>query len=146
MNMSKNIVVVVLGNRLNDDGSISKFQEERLEMAIEIDELFNPKAFILSGGIANPIPNKSEALAMKEYLLKKGFNSSKLILEDKSHSTYENALYSVPIIKKLGADIVIICTSDYHLAESGYNTIKSFVSMLKDTDIKLMTYTKNTNM
>lgn len=139
-------ILIVLGNRLNDDGSITKYQEERLEMALEIIEEFKPFKVILSGGIANLIPNKSEAEAMEEYLLNKGVLPSLLIKEDKSLSTCENALYSIPIAKELGAQTIIVCTSDYHLADGGYNTIRYFVSNLKDTNIKIMFYTKNTNM
>lgn len=139
-------VLVVLGNRLNDDGSITKYQVERLEMALEIIEKYNPIKVILSGGIANPIPNKSEAEAMEEYLINKGIDKSLLIKEDKSHSTGENALYSVPIATSLGADTIIVCTSDYHLADGGYNTIRYFMNNVKGTNIACMFYTKNTNM
>ena len=139
-------VLIVLGNRLNDDGTITKFQKERLEMALEIIEKYQPIKVILSGGIANIIPNKSEAEAMEEYLLNKGVSPSLLIKEDQSHSTGENALYSLPIAKELGAQTIIVCTSDYHLADSGYNTIRYFVNGLKDTNISIMFYTKNTNM
>lgn len=143
--MSKT-VLIVLGNRLNDDGSITKYQIERLEMALEIINKYNPVKVILSGGIANPVPNKSEAEAMEEYLLNKGIEPSLLIKEDKSHSTGENALYSVPIAKELGADTIIVCTSDYHLADGGYNTVRYFMNNIKGTDINIMFYTKNTNM
>ena len=56
--MERKIVAIILGNRLNDDGTITKFQEERLEMALEIIEKM-PKGYktkvgdrgvILSGG------------------------------------------------------------------------------------------------
>lgn len=139
-------VLIVLGNRLNDDGSITKYQVERLEMALEIIKKYKPIKVILSGGIANPIPNKSEAEAMEEYLLNKGVDASLLIKEDKSHSTGENALYSVPIAKDLGANTIIVCTSDYHLADGGYNTVRYFMNNLKGTNISIMFYTKNTNM
>lgn len=139
-------VLIVLGNRLNDDGSITKYQVERLEMALEIIKKYKPIKVILSGGIANPIPNKSEAEAMEEYLLNKGVDASLLIKEDKSHSTGENALYSVPLAKDLGAETIIVCTSDYHLADGGYNTIRYFMNNLKGTNISIMFYTKNTNM
>ena len=38
--MNKKTVVIVLGNRLNDDGTITIIQKERLEMAKEIEQLF----------------------------------------------------------------------------------------------------------
>ena len=48
---------------------------------------------------------------MFNYLVDKGIDKSKLIKEDQSHSTVENALYSIPIAKELGANP---CTdSDY---------------------------------
>lgn len=144
--MMNKTVLIVLGNRLNDDGSITKYQIERLEMAQEIITKYHPIKVILSGGIANPVPNKSEAEAMEEYLINKGIDSSLLIKEDKSHSTGENALYSIPVAKELGAENIIVCTSDYHLADGGYNTIRYFVNQLKDTNISIMFYTKNTNM
>ena len=34
--MERKIVAIILGNRLNDDGTITKIQEERLLMALEI--------------------------------------------------------------------------------------------------------------
>ena len=134
-------VAIILGNRLNDDGSISKIQEQRLKMAFELEKDLCPDYFILSGGIANPIPNKSEAAAMYEYLVSHGFNDKKIILEDKSHSTKENALFSLPIIEKLNPDTVIVCTSDYHLGDPVYGTMSHFIGVLKDKKIKFMTYT-----
>lgn len=134
-------VAIILGNRLNDDGTISKIQEERLKMAFELDKDLHPDYFILSGGLANPLAGITEALAMYNYLVAKGFDKERLILEDKSHSTRENALYSLPIIEKLKADTVIVCTSDYHLGDLVYKTMEYFVSIIKNKNIKLMTYT-----
>lgn len=140
--MSKRTVVIVLGNRLNDDGSITAIQEERLRLAMEIEEEFNPDYFILSGGPANPIPGVTEALAMYNYLVEKGFNKEKLVLEPNSYSTVENAKYSVPLAKQLGAERIIVCSSAYHFGNPGYKAMESFVNELKDSNIVLMTYCK----
>ena len=144
--MMRKIVAIILGNRINDDGSITKYQKERLEMAKEIDELFHPDYFILSGGVANTNVPYSEADKMEEYLLNEGFEQSRLIKENKSHSTIENAKFSIPIAKELGAEIIIVCTSDYHFARSEYSAMSAFINELSGSNIKLMTYTKNTNM
>ena len=55
----------------------------------------------------------------------------------------QNAKYSVPIAKELGAEVLIICTSAYHLANPGYKAMETFTNELKDTNIIVMTYTKN---
>lgn len=140
--MDKKLVVVVLGNRLNDDGSITEIQKQRLELALEIEEQFKPYCYILSGGPANPVPGKSEALAMYEYLLEKGISKDRLILEDQSYSTVQNAKNSVPIVKELGADILMICTSLYHLANPGYKAMETFGNELEGSNIVLMSYAK----
>lgn len=141
--MNKKTVVVLLGNRLNDDGSISEIQKERLQLALEIEENIKPDYFILSGGLANPEAGRTEADAMYENLIKMGMNPDKLIKEGNSLSTVQNAKYSVPIAKELGAEVLIICTSAYHLANPGYKAMETFINELKDTNIIMMTYTKN---
>ncbi len=138
--MERKIVAIILGNRLNDDSTITKIQEERLQMALEIEELFKPDYFILSGGVANPLAKISEAEAMYNYLVKKGIDKDKLIKEDQSHSTVENALYSVPIAKELGAKTIILSTSLYHFKNPYYKTMETFIGQLEDSGITLLTY------
>ena len=140
--MNKKLVAIVLGNRLNDDGSLSEIGKERLVLAKEIDELFNPDYFILSGGVANAKAKISEAEAMYNYLAQSGFNKEKLIIEKDSMTTVQNARYSVPLAKDLGAEVIMVCTSPYHFGNPIYRAMESFVSETKDTGIALMTYCK----
>lgn len=139
---NKNIIVVVLGNRLNDDGSITEIQKERLELALELEKEYKPNYFILSGGLANPIPGITEAKAMAKYLINKGIEKERLVLEENSLSTVENAKYSVSIIKELEADLVIVCTSLYHLKNPIYKAVESFLTELEGSNIRFMVYTK----
>jgi uncharacterized SAM-binding protein YcdF (DUF218 family) len=136
----ENLIVIILGNRLNDDGSISKIQEERLLLTLEIEEEFKPDYFILSGGLANPKAKKTEADAMYEYLVAKGIDEKKLIKEGNSLSTVENALYSVPIAEKLGAKTIMVCSSAYHFGNPVYKAMETFVKEIEGKDITLMTY------
>lgn len=140
--MKKKIVVVVLGNRLNDDGTITTIQEERLKFALEIERDIKPDYYILSGGPANPVAGKTEAEAMYEYLKEKGIDEERMIMEKNSYSTIQNAQYSVPIAKQLGAEVLIVCTSMYHLGNPIYKAMESFVKELEGSNIILMTYTR----
>ena len=93
-------VAIVLGNRINNDGSFTDIMVKRLELALE---LYNNKMvdkLIVSGGYANPAVNASEAEKMKEYLVSKNVPEELIIEENQSLSTYQNALYSVPIALK----------------------------------------------
>ena len=136
----ENLIVIILGNRLNDDGSISKIQEDRLLLALEIEEKFKPDYYILSGGLANPAAKRTEADAMYEYLVAKGIDEKKLIKEGNSLSTVENALYSVPIAEKLGAKTIMVCSSAYHFGNPIYKAMETFVKETEGKDITLMTY------
>ena len=135
-------VAIILGNRVNDDGTITKIQEQRLEMALEIENEFKPDFFILSGGSPNKKAGISEALGMYNYLVERGFDKDKLILEDQSLSTLENAKYSIPIAEKLGAEIVIVCSSLYHFEDLQYHALDNFIKEIKKTKMTLMIYTK----
>ena len=135
-------IAIILGNRVNDDGTITNIQKERLEMALEIEKEFNPDFFILSGGSPNKKASISEAEGMYNYLVEKGFNKDKLILEDQSNSTKQNAEFSIPIAEKLGADIVIVCSSLYHFEDLQYHALEHFINEVKKTKMALMIYTK----
>ena len=58
----------------------------------------------------------TEALAMKNYLVKNGVSKDKIIMEDKATTTLENIIFSKKIItdKNLKGKVLIV-TSDYHL-------------------------------
>ena len=139
-NMNKKVVAIILGNRLNDDGTITLIQEQRLLMALDIEKTFNPDYFILTGGLANEKAQKTEAQAMYEYLVNKGLNKDKLILEENSYTTVDNAKYSIPIAKKLKAEIIIVCSSPYHFVNPIHKCMESFTKELEDSNIVLMTY------
>lgn len=134
------LVAVILGNRMKDDGTMSDIMKQRLEMAIKINKLFAPSKIILSGGVANPKAGISEAQCMYDYLTAKGLDQDLLIKEDKSMTTLDNAKYSCPILKQLGATEVLVCTSTYHMERSFMNPIKVFKKYLRGTDIKINAY------
>lgn len=137
----KKMVVILLGNRMNDDGSISDIQKERLEMLLKIDQQFDVYRYILSGGMPNQLAGISEAEGMYNYLVGKGMDPNRLIKEEKSYSTVDNAKYSVPIAKELGADVIMVCSSSYHFKNPGHKLMESFVSQIEGTGMTLMTYT-----
>ena len=136
-------VAIILGNRMNDDRSLSKFMIERLEFAKIVYKKFEPDYIIVSGGIANPVAGISEALAMKEYLVESGIPAEKIIMEDKSMTTRENALFSIPIARKLGAETIIVVSSVDHFAMRSYNVYELFHNALGNDNVELIFYTKN---
>ena len=141
-------VAIVLGNWLNNDGSISDLLKKRLEMAKEL--YFNKEVdkLIVSGGLANKKAGISEAEAMKRFLLLNNVKEEDIILENKSTTTTENAMFSVPIAKDLGANRIIIVSTIEHFTIYFYNVLKIFrkaIDKFYDEDIRLMVYTDGKN-
>lgn len=125
--ITKMLVAIVLGNRMNNDGSLSEKCLKRLELAKKVDKLFSPDKIILSGGLANPTAGITEAQAMFDRMVEDGMDKDKLVLEDKSLSTVENAKYSVPLAKIMGADEIIVITTLEHMSRKYYNAIAIFM-------------------
>lgn len=133
------LVAVVLGNRLNDDGSCSEIMKLRLNLALEVYKVIRPDKIILSGGVANPIAAKSEAQVMYDWLVSNGVDGGKLILEDKSLTTKQNAKFSVPIALELGADEIVVCTTPEHMNRMFLNPVRLFKSRLRRSGVTLST-------
>lgn len=137
------LVAVILGNRLNDDGSITDIMECRLKSALEINQLFKPQFIVVSGGVANEKAGISEAETMRDYLVKCGIASDKIVMEDQSLTTKQNAEFSVPICAKLGATEILLCTSLEHMSRNFLNPIKLFQKELAAySNIKLSAFSK----
>lgn len=136
-------VLVVLGNRMNDDGTMTGLSVKRLNAAMRFAAAFGVDKIILSGGVANKKANRSEAAAMREYLANNGVAEDNLICEDQSTTTEENAKYSVPIAAKLGATEITVITSNEHMSRNFLNPIKLFEKGLRNyPDIKLSAYSE----
>lgn len=137
------LVAVILGNRLNDDGSISKIMERRLQATLRLNKLFLPSKIIVSGGVANPLAGVSEAQVMRDYLVEHGVESDVIELEDKSLTTKQNAEFSVPMAAKLGATEILLCTSVEHMGRKFLNPIRLFCKELqKFPEINLRVYSE----
>ena len=110
-------VIIILGAGLVDGIKPSRTLLKRLEKAIEIYNLNNNSYIIPSGG--QGLDEKiSEAEAMKRYLVEKGIDKEKIILEDKSRNTYENLKFSREKIENLKMEKspkIVFISSDFHI-------------------------------
>ncbi len=84
----------------------------------------NEKCFIVPcGGCFRPEQKKSEAAIIAAYLIEQGIDSNRIILEDKSTTTFENFVFAFEIIKNhSGKNIndikIAFLSSDYHIHRS----------------------------
>lgn len=113
--------VIVLGARLY--GNIpSPSLLERLKVAKDyLIENKDVKVVVTGGQGANE--DIAEAHAMKKYLIDNGIDNDRILVEDKSTSTFENLKMSLDRIKKIDdrENInVLIATNKYHIFRSKF--------------------------
>jgi len=112
------LCIVILGYMLNDDGTMQDELIGRLQTGLHCAQQY-PEAYVLvtGGGTALRKPEATEAGCMAGYLKEHGVAPERIIVEDRSLTTGENALYSCQIISEQYPEIrhVAIVSSDYHV-------------------------------
>ncbi len=109
--------VIVLGAQVRGDEP-SRALKKRLDRAAEY-AMENPDTlFLLSGGKGSG-EDITEAKAMYQYLLGRGVDKERLLLEDRSTSTYENLLFCGELVPGLRERSVGIISNDFHVYRAG---------------------------
>lgn len=138
--------IIVLGNKLNDDETLSNKALKRCDMVLNANSFYKPDRIIISGGIANEKTSISEAKAMYNHLVNDlKMDSNLFILEEKSTTTTENAIFSFEICQKENIDEVMVISSIEHFDRViPKNAISCFREVVKNyPNIKLIMYTEN---
>ena len=112
------LCIVALGFQLEPDGSMRPELIERLNVVLKSAQKY-PNAYVLctGGGTAAENSSATEAGEMAKWLVASGIDESRVIVEDNSLTTAQNAIFSYdilttqyPKVKKLA-----IVSSDYHI-------------------------------
>ena len=121
------LCIVILGKKLNADGSMTDELIGRLKLGMEIAKAY-PNCYIAvtGGGTADDNPNATEGLLMGRWLLEEGLEEDRIIVEYRAPDTVGNAQNTFAILKEQhpSVDSVVILTSDYHVARGSvlFNT------------------------
>lgn len=111
--------LIILGAGIRGE-RVTLTLQERLSKGIEyLNE--NPKTKVIVSGGKGFEETLSEAEAMKRYLVERGINPSRIILEDKSTSTAENFKNTKELLKEMGYKDkikIMVITSDFHMMRS----------------------------
>lgn len=113
--------LVVLGARLNNNGSLPGVLIPRLQAALSLARGFPSAGIITTGGKTNPRARKTEAQAMKSWLIAHGIPANRIATENRSRSTAENAKFVAPILFAGHATGVVVVTSYNHLRRAMIN-------------------------
>ncbi|MFF2445595.1 ElyC/SanA/YdcF family protein [Neobacillus sp. NPDC058068] len=109
----KNHAIVILGYALADDGTMREPLIERLKAGLAVANKYPNSKIIVTGGV--PKQGNTEAKLMKEWLISNGIDEKRIIAEDKSTDTVENALFTTAILEKDGLKDVTLVTSASHV-------------------------------
>ena len=113
------LCLIVLGFQLNPDGGMKDELIERLTVAKASAEKY-PNAVIVctGGGTASENPDATEAGEMAKWLIENGVNPQRVIVEDRSLTTAQNAIYTYQILTEQYPQVnqLAIISSDYHIA------------------------------
>ncbi|THE13293.1 YdcF family protein [Bacillus timonensis] len=107
--------LIILGAKVNSETPSLALQYRIDAAAVYAKE--NENTILIASGGQGPGEDITEAESMRRKLVDKGISESRIFLEDRSTSTYENIKFSkrfIPEEAKLG----IIVTNDYHLYRS----------------------------
>lgn len=124
---------ITLGLRLNENGYLENEAIGRLNKTLEAYNGQKESFIIVSGG--NKKNNRTEAKAMKEWLVRRKIPDHKIIEENESKDTVENAIYSMRIVNKEKFQSFSLITSDTHIKRAFilfkrldfYNKLSSFI-------------------
>ncbi len=112
------LCITVLGYALNADGTMKDELIGRLQVALDSAEKY-PNAYVActGGGTASGNPLATEADQMAAWLREKGLDDDRIIVENRSKSTVQNAKFTYNLLRRNYPQItsLAIVTSDYHI-------------------------------
>ena len=122
---------VVLGYKLNNDGSLKPEAIGRCDVAYESAMKYpNSLIFVTGGGTASGNKTATEGGQMKDYLVNvKGLDENRIITETKAKDTIQNAQYTIIKLIEKNIKTITVITSDYHIRRG--NILFKGVALLK---------------
>jgi uncharacterized SAM-binding protein YcdF (DUF218 family) len=93
---------------------VSPVFKERINNAIDLYRKGQVRKLIFTGGQGNP-GEATEASAARLYALQSGLPASDILIEDKSHTTYENIFNAKQLADAHGIRTVLIVSDPLHM-------------------------------
>ncbi|WP_019203033.1 YdcF family protein [Tsukamurella sp. 1534] len=105
--------IVILGFGLEDNGGLRPILVERLTKGLAVAQAYPALPVVVTGGA--PKAGKTEAAAMKEWLLAQGLPGTRIYTEDRAGSTQANAINTAGLMRQngFGNGAVLVTSSDH---------------------------------
>ncbi|MBR6954602.1 MAG: YdcF family protein [Clostridia bacterium] len=133
------LCLVALGFQLNPDGTMREELVERLRVLLAASRKY-PRAVIVctGGGTAANDPTATEAGRMAEWLELQGVDPARLIVENRSLTTAQNAIYTFDLLAAQHPQVkqIAIISSDYHIATGVL--LFGAEAILRESDVEIV--------
>jgi len=93
---------------------VSPVFKERINHAVNLYRIGQVRKLIFTGGQGNP-GEPTESAAARDYAIQSGIPASDILIEEKSHNTYENILYAKQLADTHGINKVLIVSDPLHM-------------------------------
>jgi uncharacterized SAM-binding protein YcdF (DUF218 family) len=93
---------------------VSPVFRERINHGIDLYQKRQVQKLIFTGGQGNP-GEPTESSAARQYALMRGVPAADILIEEKSHTTYENILYAKQLADMHGIKKVLIVSDPLHM-------------------------------
>ena len=110
---TKAAAIVVLGARVDASGQAAPALQRRAEKGAQLYLQGVAPLLVFSGGVSGVLP--SEASVAREIAVKLGVPREACLLEEGSHSTFQNAQLTAPLLRERKIDEVVLVSDGYHL-------------------------------
>ena len=107
---------VVLGNKVNVDGTLSTRLEKRMECALNLYNSGRVGGFIVSGGLGKE--GHYEGDKMKEYLLKHGVPDSLIVVDNNGINTRNTVTNTLSMQDSLHYENLIVVSQYHHITRT----------------------------
>lgn len=121
---------VILGNKVNDDGTLSIRLEKRLECGLQLYKTARVKGIIVSGGLGKE--GYYEGDEMKKYLVQKGIPDSVIIIDNVGNNTRLSVTNVLNLQTQLHFKSIIVVSQYFHISrtkmlfrKNGFTAIES---------------------
>ncbi|WP_326984105.1 YdcF family protein [Chryseobacterium sp. MYb264] len=109
-------IAVILGNKVNEDGTLSTRLEKRLESGLELYKNHRVKKILVSGGLGKE--GFYEGDKMKEFLVSKGVPNSLIMVDNFGNNTRATVENTMQLKKKLQFKSLIVISQYFHVTRT----------------------------
>lgn len=110
---AKGVGIIALGSPAAEDGTPQPRLLNTLIRTLALSKAYPDAPIFVTG--AAVYTNMSESAAMQHWLISKGVDARRIIVEDKAKDTIGNAMNIFPILERESIDKLLLVTVSYHM-------------------------------